>query len=138
MLVLDTDVVSLLHADHQTVVRRLEETKDQVAIAIITRVEILQGRFDRLLKASTDEQFLQAQRLLQASEIRLDELDTIYLDHLALRSFRMLLEKKGLKKIGRADLLIASIALAQDATLVTRNLKHFKLIPQLKLENWVD
>jgi phosphopantetheine adenylyltransferase len=32
----------------------------------------------------------------------------------------------------------ASITLANRATLVTRNLRHFKQIPGLKLENWVD
>ena len=34
---------------------------------------------------------------------------------------------KGLKKIGRADLLIASIALTHKAILVTRNVRHFKM-----------
>jgi tRNA(fMet)-specific endonuclease VapC len=41
-------------------------------------------------------------------------------------------------KIGRADLLVASIALANRATLVTRNLRHFREVPGLSLENWVD
>jgi len=45
---------------------------------------------------------------------------------------------KELRKIGRADLLIASIALAKNATLVTRNVGHFKLIPGLKTVNWAD
>jgi tRNA(fMet)-specific endonuclease VapC len=139
MLLLDTDVVTLLHADNQAVIRKLEKIiGEDVAIAIITRVEILRGRFDRLLKASTDEQFLQAQGLLQTSEAKLNKLLTLYLDQTALENFWLLQDRKGVKKIGRADLLIASIALAQGATLVTRNLKHFKLIPQLKCENWVD
>jgi hypothetical protein len=42
------------------------------------------------------------------------------------------------RKIGRADLLIASISLAHQATLVTRNLRHFRQISHLSLENWVD
>jgi tRNA(fMet)-specific endonuclease VapC len=43
-----------------------------------------------------------------------------------------------LLEIGRADLLIASIALSRQATLVTRNLRHFRLIPGLRVENWAD
>lgn len=44
----------------------------------------------------------------------------------------------GSRGIGRADLLIASIALTQRATLVTRNLRHFRHIPGLSFANWVD
>ncbi len=42
------------------------------------------------------------------------------------------------RKIGRAELLIASIALFRHATLVTRNLQHFQLIPGLRVENWAN
>lgn len=34
------------------------------------------------------------------------------------------------------DVLIASIALKHNATLVTRNIKHFPRIPKLKVEEW--
>jgi tRNA(fMet)-specific endonuclease VapC len=43
-----------------------------------------------------------------------------------------------LKKIGRGDLLIASIALAQKARLATRNLRDFKQVPGLTAENWAN
>ena len=35
-----------------------------------------------------------------------------------------------------ADILIAGIAIANDATLVTRNLKHFERVDGLPLETW--
>ena len=38
--------------------------------------------------------------------------------------------------IGGNDMLIASIALAADATLVTRNEKEFRLVPGLRVEVW--
>ena len=38
----------------------------------------------------------------------------------------------------RADLLIACIALAQDALLVTGNTKDYKDVAGLRIENWVD
>ena len=56
----------------------------------------------------------------------------------AAAAFDNLRQNKKLKKIGRADLLIASIALARNATVVSRNLKHFQLVPGLKVENWAD
>lgn len=40
------------------------------------------------------------------------------------------------KKIDDADLLIASIVLANKGVLVTNNIKHFSRISGLKLESW--
>lgn len=45
------------------------------------------------------------------------------------------LEKRGLP-IGPMDLMIAAHALAEDAILVTNNLKEFSRIKMLKCENW--
>jgi tRNA(fMet)-specific endonuclease VapC len=36
------------------------------------------------------------------------------------------------------DLLIASVALAHDLTLVTHNTSHFAAIPQLRLADWTE
>ena len=49
---------------------------------------------------------------------------------------RASLEKSGLP-IGPMDLLIASISIANNYILVTNNIKEFKKIKGLKLENWV-
>jgi len=39
-------------------------------------------------------------------------------------------------RIGRMDLKIAAIVLAQNATLLTRNLSDFRKVPGLKVEDW--
>lgn len=49
---------------------------------------------------------------------------------------RAYLEKKG-QIIGAYDLMIASHALAENLILVTNNVKEFKRVPNLKIENWV-
>ncbi len=46
------------------------------------------------------------------------------------------LEKKG-KIIAYADLQTASIAMANDFTLIAGNIRHFKRISRLKVENWL-
>ena len=141
MFVLDSDIYSHLIHEHPRVVARMEDAATQsvdVGIAVITKIEILQGRMAALLKADTHERFLTAQQKLFSTENALRKIIVIPLDESALRIFDQLLTVRGLKKIGRADLLIASIARANDATLVTRNLKHFRPVPHLKLENWVD
>jgi len=98
----------------------------------------LRGRYDHLVKASTSEDFLRAQDWLVRTEELLAQIEVVLLNNASLTIFQRLRRTKGLKKIGRADLLIASIALAQQATLVTRNLRHFRQVPNLKAVNWVD
>lgn len=41
------------------------------------------------------------------------------------------------KPTGEKDALIAATALAHNATLVTHNTRHFKNIPDLKLDDWM-
>lgn len=55
----------------------------------------------------------------------------------AAADFRASLEKHG-PPIGPYDTLIAGTALANSATLVTRNLKEFGRIDALRLENWFE
>lgn len=45
------------------------------------------------------------------------------------------LERRG-KLIGPNDLLIASISLAHDATLITHNTSEFSHVPNLQIEDW--
>ena len=52
--------------------------------------------------------------------------------------FDRLSKAKPTRSMGRADLLIACIALAHGAALVTRNSKDFAAVPGLRAENWAD
>ena len=45
------------------------------------------------------------------------------------------LKKKG-KQTQEADLMIAAITIAHNAVLITRNIKHFKNIKELKVISW--
>lgn len=139
MFILDSDTITHLHANHPRVVHNVRACSDPViGTTIITWIEIVRGRFEFVLKADTTEQFLRAQRLLLESDRRLREGLIVPLDRAALERFQSMRHVKGLKRIGRTDLLIASIALANKATLVTRNADDFKRVPGLKTVNWVD
>ncbi len=50
---------------------------------------------------------------------------------------RAVLEKRG-RPLGNMDLLIAAHALERGAVLVTGNVKHFGMVPGIKLETWVS
>ena len=139
MHILDTDIITHLHEGHPKVIECLKTTEDEnIGITIITKIELLRGRFEFLLKASDRRQMLKAQRLLNRTEDLLSQIPIIYIDNQSAGQFEKLGTIKKLKKIGRADLLIASIALANKAILVSRNLRHFKQIPGLTVVNWMD
>ncbi len=140
MILLDTDIVSLYHAGHERVTARIEnvDPAEVLGTTVISLAEILRARFEFLLKAADGAQLQLAQQRLDSSQALLDDLHIASVDAASAATFDGLRRHKHLKKIGHADLLIASIALANDATLVTRNLKHFRQVPGIKLENWVD
>ena len=98
---------------------------------------MLHGRFDFALKAATGPELLRAHALLARTEELLAQIIVVPFNEPAAVHFDRLRQIKGLGKIGRADLLIASIALSWRATLVTRNVRHSRSIPQLRVVNWL-
>ena len=91
-----------------------------------------------MLKAATGDELSRAQQWLNRTEELLSQIVIIPFNEAALIQFDRMRITKKYRKIGRADLLIASIALAHRATIVTRNIRHFQQIPNLNLVNWVD
>jgi tRNA(fMet)-specific endonuclease VapC len=139
MHILDTDTLTHLYAGHPRVINRLKSLEDpDVCTTIITKIELLRGRFDFLLKAATGDELTRAQQWLYRTEELLSQIVIIPFNEASLVQFDRLRITKKYRKIGRADLLIASIAIAHRATIVTRNLRHFQQIPNLNLVNWVD
>jgi tRNA(fMet)-specific endonuclease VapC len=116
----------------------MAQATEEVAITLITRIEILQGRFDFVLNAENAEKLLQAQQRLRESERDLNRFTIVSIGPTAAAEFDRLRTNKRLKTIGRADLFIAALALAARATLVTRNRKDFGRVPGLVTENWAD
>jgi len=79
-------------------------------------------------------------RLLELFEtVLLPRATILPFDFLAARKYgevRTLLEKQG-TPLEQADSQIASIALSRNMTLITGNIRHFKRVPGLKVENWL-
>lgn len=138
MTILDTDIFTLLTDAHPRVAAGFQQCEDAVALTIVTRIEALGGRFAFVMKASDGDQLLIAQQRLQRTEQNLAQFLLVPFDAAAAAEFDRLRQHKKLKKIGRADLLIAAIALARRATLASRNLRDFRQVPGLHVENWAD
>jgi predicted nucleic acid-binding protein len=138
MIMFDTDMLSLYFNGRAQIQQRLDSADEDPVVSIVSRIEVLQGRFDSVLKAESAEALLRAQQRLAKAEEDLARYTIVPFDMAAGNEFDRLRQNKKLKKIGRKDLLIACIALANQATLVTRNVKDFQLVPGLRLENWAD
>jgi tRNA(fMet)-specific endonuclease VapC len=139
MHILDTDTLSHLHAGKQNVIRTIQQLPDPyISTTIVTKVEMLRGRIDYILKAKAGQDLLKAQQLFYRTEELLSQIEVMAVTQDAAKRLAALVAIPHLRKVGRADLIIASITLSHRATLVTRNLRHFRQIAGLKVTNWVD
>ncbi len=138
MTLLDTDIYTLYELGRASVLERFRTAGEVPAITIVTQIEVLRGRHEALIKAEDGTRLLHAQQILTLTVQHMTQFRVVPVDAAAAAEFDRLRREKKLKKIGRADLLIACIALANRATLVTRNLRHFRQVAGLQVENWAD
>lgn len=140
MIILDSDIFTLLTYEHTNVCRHYDAVPDdeRMAVTAVTRMEVLRGRTDSLLTAADERELLTASARLQKTEAALGDFLVLHVDEAAAKHFKTLQGQKKLNKMKRPDMLIACIALAHDALLVTRNTKHFNKVAGLKLANWAD
>ena len=80
-------------------------------------------------------------KLTERVELLLTQIDVLPLEHPAVSvhygRLRAFLEQQG-QVIGSNDMLIAAHALALDVVLITDNVREFKRIPHLQVENWLS
>ena len=136
---LDTNTITLLEHQSPVIVATTEAKlkTDTVAIPAFARIEVLEGRFQSVRKAANGIELDKAVDRLRTTEQLLALFTTLPFDKRAFQLFDLFISPAPKKvNISRGDLLIACIALAHDATLVTRNVKDFAKIPNLKIENW--
>jgi len=129
MYVLDTDTLIYFLKGHQNVVERVTDTlSENITTTIINQAELLFGVFNSLKKKQN----------LDKVEKFLDNID---IEPFCQGSAYIFAEQKALLKkqgniVADLDLMIASIAMYHQRTLVTNNTKHFARINGLMIENW--
>lgn len=131
MYMLDTNMcIYLIKKRPLSVLRRFEEIEeDELCISVITFAELQYGvehSSSKKLNQDILDEFVSRLTILVWNEDAAIQYGKI----------RQYLEKKG-TPIGNMDLMIAAHALSQRCTLVTNNMKEFKRIANLNLENWV-
>ena len=138
MFLLDTDIATLAFHNNPTVLARIGTAERPVHLTVVTRLELLRGRIESVFKAASAEELLRAGISLARTEAFCTGFPITGIGDSAAEHFDRIRANKKLKKMGHGDLLNACVALAHDATLVTRNTKDYANVPGLKVENWAD
>ena len=139
MIILDTDCLSLLERKSGVEFYRLTERlaklqPNEVTTTIITFEEQMRGWLAYLAKADSVEKQIIAYEKLNRFLNNYRYIPVIKFDEKAGEAFKDL--KKQKIKVGTMDLKIASIAVSQNALLISRNLSDYEQIPNLRVEDW--
>jgi predicted nucleic acid-binding protein len=140
MIILDTDSLTHYTLGNKGLLKRWDDAleanpDEELAITVVTWFEAIRGRVESILKAEDEDKLKTAQARLRTTQALLDEFEVLTVSDQAANHFEQLRKLKKPKR--RADMLIACIALAHNALLVTRNTKDFKGVTHLRIEDWV-
>ena len=129
-VLLDTDITSYIFAHRGEGVRKRFLTFDigDIGISTITAAELA---FGSALNPS--------ERNRRVVERALESLAIVPFDVAAARAYgevRTALHRRG-TPIGPLDMLIAAHAIALDLPLATKNVREFRRVPGLRVENWL-
>jgi tRNA(fMet)-specific endonuclease VapC len=139
MYILDTDHLSLLGRASSMEAQRLRfrlagfKTEERVT-TIITFEEQMRGWMAHLARARALARQVEAYGRLKEFLDRYLKIAVLEFDEAAAREFERLQRLR--LRVGTMDLKIAAIALAHTATVLTRNVKDFVLVPGLGVEDW--
>lgn len=129
-VMLDTDITSYIFTHRTEKVRRrfLAFAVGDVAISAITAGELVFGF-----------QMTPSERIRRAVERALEALAVVPFDRAAAEVYgevRSVLHRRG-TLIGAYDMLIAAHAMSLGVPLATNNLREFRRVPGLRVENWL-
>ncbi len=136
MYLLDTDHISLIDRSdgHNIRVRLAAVSPDEVFASIISYEEQMRGWLAHINSLRRMDQQLDGYRRLERMLQFYCTTPLLPFDQKAIEHFQRLWMAR--VRIGTMDLKIASIALANDAVLLTRNLSDFGKVPDLRIEDW--
>lgn len=116
--------------------RRAASYTGDLFITVITVEEVMRGWLALLASRKQREDEMAVYSRLKRSAEMFGQWDILEWDQEALAVFESLRKKR--LRMSTSDMKIASIALAHEATLLTRNLQDFAKVPGLRVENWLD
>lgn len=139
MLILDTDHVSEIDRQSAAGVQllaRLSTSDVHFGTTIVTVEEQMRGILAEIKGAKSEEDRIEWYDRLARKIETLATIRMLDWDRNSVAVFEGLRQQR--IRIGTMDLRIASIAIANGAVLLTRNLKDFARVPGLRAENWIE
>jgi len=127
MYLLDTNILALFVKQNSKIIQKIQNYEDSIALCVVVQAECLFGAKKAKMLDLVDiynsifESFPNFSFESKSCEIFTDLKANLSISGKIIEDF---------------DLIIASICLANNLTLVTHNTKHFDNIKGLKVEDW--
>ena len=132
--VFDTDHLSLYGRANPCLIAKLRESEIRLTTTVINVEEQLRGRLAQVSEIKDGENQSTAYQLLTDTILMLSEFDVLQYDAKAREIYQLLKTQR--IRVGTQDMRIASIVIAYNGILLTRNRKDFEKIPNLMIEDW--
>jgi tRNA(fMet)-specific endonuclease VapC len=138
MILLDTDHFSVVtdarHSLHGSLVERLETSGEPLAIPIVSVEVQLRAWLKQVRGMDVHKHIFPYDRLIRLLAA-LAEWEIARWNEPAADEFKR--QRKQKVRIGTQDLKIAAIARANSALLLSANLRDFKQVSELRVEDWL-
>jgi tRNA(fMet)-specific endonuclease VapC len=140
ILILDTDHLTLIQRqtepNHTRLRVRLEAfPQEDVGTTIVSFEEQVRGWLSIIARSKSRDQDVAAYQLLHNSLAFFSSIPVLPYDSRAAEQYAALRRLR--LQVGTMDLRIAAIALSRNGLLLSRNLKDFSRVPNLRVEDWI-
>ncbi len=134
LYVFDTDHLSLYGMNHPVLIDRLQQQSIVLTTTAINVEEQVRGRLAQVSEVKDGDALANAYRWLSETVKLLSEFEVLQFTVEAQSIYRELKSQR--IRVGTQDLRIASIVLANQGILLSRNARDFDRIPNRLVENW--
>ena len=106
---------------------------DQIFASEITLAELTYGA----MNSADYERHIQEPEWLR-QYITIYNISDVFYEYAQIRCALNKIKKHLDREVGSLDIFIGATALHFDLTVVTENVKHFSLMPGVRIENWIE
>ncbi len=138
LYILDTDHISLFLGNYPSVRDKVLQSKADCAITVISVQEIFNGWVGQLNRVENEAYKIEIYQRLHLTTQFIQQMPVLNYEQAASVRYQEIVKANPLlaKRRLEKDMRIAAIALANEATIVTRNKRDFEQVPKLTIEDW--